>query len=413
MLDVKTTRLGRITIIEAQGRLDGMTANQLFQTLSYEMEGRHARIILDLSHVNYMSGAGLRVLKNLHDAGSDVRIANPSDRVREVLQISGLDTWFKAYANRLGAIRSINPITNAHTHLELSWLLDSCPGVAGTPFVDWMLGIIRRIRNVRLGDWEGVYRRAAEVGIERLINAGTTVVGDVSSNGLSIAPLMESGLSGVVYVELLAFTPARADEQLKWARGLIEQWRPKERNGMRVGLGLHAPYSVHRSLWDKALEYVRKEQLPLTIHVAESKAEHEFMLHGTGDFISKYYPGLDLMPLNSPKKSPVHYLQELGALELKPLLAHAIYVDEHDVKRIKASGARVVHCPRSNLRLQCGRMPLELYLAQGVPVYLGTDSLGSSPSLSVLEELEVAVGLHHGQVPPEKIEEMVYQPSLA
>jgi cytosine/adenosine deaminase-related metal-dependent hydrolase len=55
-------------------------------------------------------------------------------------------------------------------------------------------------------------------------------------------------------------------------------------------------------------------------------------------------------------------------------------------------------------------MPLEKYLAQGVPVYLGTDSLSSSPSLDVLDELEVAAALHYGKVQPEIIERLIHQP---
>jgi 5-methylthioadenosine/S-adenosylhomocysteine deaminase len=87
-----------------------------------------------------------------------------------------------------------------------------------------------------------------------------------------------------------------------------------------------------------------------------------------------------------------------------------VQVDTDDVKRIKASGSRVVHCPRSNLRLRCGRMPLEKFLAADVPVYLGTDSLGSSPSLNILDEMEVAVALHHGQVEAHEVERLVYTP---
>jgi 5-methylthioadenosine/S-adenosylhomocysteine deaminase len=412
MLEYSISRLGRITIVEAKGRIDGMTANQLLQTLTFELENRHARIILDLAGVDFMSGAGVRVLKNLSENASDVRLARPSDRVREVLQISGMDVALQIHPTRTGAIRAISPIANAHTHLELGWLAESCPGIPGVSFVDWMLSILPRIAKVRLADWETVYRKAAEAGIQKLLDSGTTVIGDVSSEGLSIAPLMESGLSGVVYVEVLAFNHARAEEKLKWAQEIIDEWRPKERNRMHVGLALHAPYSVHRTLWDKALDYARREAVPLTIHVAESKAEHEYMTHGTGDFVTKYYPRLDLIPLPSPKMTPIRYLEDLGALELRPLLAHAVHVDDEDVKRIQASGARVVHCPRSNLRLRCGRMPLEKYLEQGVPVFLGTDSLGSSPSINIFDELEVAAALHHGRVAPEKIEELVYRPSL-
>jgi cytosine/adenosine deaminase-related metal-dependent hydrolase len=54
-------------------------------------------------------------------------------------------------------------------------------------------------------------------------------------------------------------------------------------------------------------------------------------------------------------------------------------------------------------------MPLEKYLEQGVPVYMGTDSLGSTPSLNVLDEVETAVALHWDRVKPEAIEKLLYQ----
>jgi cytosine/adenosine deaminase-related metal-dependent hydrolase len=77
-------------------------------------------------------------------------------------------------------------------------------------------------------------------------------------------------------------------------------------------------------------------------------------------------------------------------MELQPLLIHAVHVDADDIQRIKTSGSRVVYCPRSNQRLRLGTMPLADYLAAGVPVYLGTESLASSPSLDVGEEVVAA-----------------------
>jgi cytosine/adenosine deaminase-related metal-dependent hydrolase len=179
---------------------------------------------------------------------------------------------------------------------------------------------------------------------------------------------------------------------------------------MRIGLGIHAPYSTHPNLWQRLVEYARKEALPVSIHVAESHDEHEYLTRGAGAFADGFYQGLKLPPIPVPGKSPIAYLEDLGALELQPLLAHAVHVSDDDIRRIKASGASVVHCPRSNLRLRCGRMPLEKYLAQGVPVYLGTDSLSSSPSLDVFDELEVAAALHYGKVQPEAVERLIHQP---
>jgi cytosine/adenosine deaminase-related metal-dependent hydrolase len=177
---------------------------------------------------------------------------------------------------------------------------------------------------------------------------------------------------------------------------------------MCVGLALHAPYAVHPALWKKGLAYAREEDLPLCIHIAESQAEYDWMKYDSGPLAEMFRD--QGIGLHSPRKSPVEYLEDLGALDLQPLLIHAVHVDEADIRRIQASGSRVVHCPRSNTRLRCGRMPLESYLQHNVPVYLGTESLASAPSLDMTAEVEAAITLHAGYVPAEVIAWLLDQP---
>jgi anti-anti-sigma factor len=410
MLDIHLHRFGQVTILEASGRIDAVNADQFYRALSAEYERGRTRIILDMAGMNFMSGAGVKALRRFYDLAGVVRIANPSLQVRDVLQIIGLDKVYEMYPTRTAAIQAVTAVTNAHTHLELGFMNDRCPGVEGAPYVAWIKGLTQHMWATRQGDWKAVYEQSARKGIQQLIDAGTTMVGEISSAGLSIAPLLESGLQGVVYVEVSGADPARAEERAAWAINIIETWRPHERNGMRVGLGIHAPFSTHPDLWKRLVKYARKEALPVSIHVAESPSEHEYLTQGTGAFAEGFYDELNLPPIPVPRKTPVAYLEDLGALELKPMLAHAIQVSDDDIRRIKASGAQVAHCPRSNLRLRCGRMPLEKYLEQGVPVYLGTDSLSSSPSLDIFDELEVATALHHGKVQPEMIERLVHHP---
>jgi aminodeoxyfutalosine deaminase len=406
MLDLTFQRLGHITIIEASGRIDSISAGKLIDALTYEIEARGSQLILDMAQVDYLSGAGLKVLKNLSDQTGEVRLSRPSDRVREVLQIIGLDAVFQTYETRLASIRSISPITNAHTHLELGWTGNYRPGLAGQPFTTWLTGMFEH-RRKQAAESDRLSAESIETGIQALLDSGTTTVGDISSNGLSIKPLLESGLQGVVYVEILSRWSREADERLNRARTIIDQWRPQERNGMRIGLSIHSPHNTHPLLWQKALDYARAENLPLCIHIAESPAEYEFMTNGTGVLADRNAEREG--DFQSPMTTPIRYLEDLGALDLKPLLVHVIQVDDDDIRRIKASGSSVVHCPRSNLLLCCGRMPLEKYLALDVPVYMGTDGLGSSPSLNVFDEVQTAIALHYDRVPPETIEKLLYQ----
>lgn len=300
-------------------------------------------------------------------------------------------------------------VTNGHTHLELGWMSNDCPDVTGQPFVHWVNRLVSR-RFDADEDRERVTDAAIEDGILELMAAGTTHVGDISATGRSIGPLLASGLKGIVYVEVLGLDAQTAQTRFERARSIIDQWRPRERDAFKIGLSIHAPYSVMPELWQTALDYARREALPVCIHAAESAAEFDFWTRDSGPLVDEYYLALDQIPPKSPLVTPIQYLEDLGALDLNPLLVHGIHVTAADIMRIAAHECSVVHCPRSNLRLQCGRMPLEAYLTAGVPVYLGTDSRASAPSLDVHDDLEVAMGLHYGKVAPEAIAALIHQP---
>lgn len=409
MIDITTKRTGNTTVLALNGRMDSSSKAVLLNAIEQESTRPNQQIALDLSAVDYISTSGLKVLRKLHDDTGVVRIVQPSERVIEVMQMTGLDNLYEFFDSQLKAIHAISPIVNAHTHLELSWLDQYRPDVGGQDFFPWLRDVAQK-RSAELGKRKAnVYKEAAIKSVQKLIAQGTTTVCDITSTGASLAPLIHSELKGIVYVEVLGITKAQATERLSFARKLIEEWRPKERkDGIKVGISLHTPYSVMPELWDDALDYVRDENLPLCIHAAESPAEYEYFTKGTGVIEAlnkKFGAGFE-----SPKVTPIQYLEDVGALDLRPLLVHCVHVDDADITRILANECSVVHCPRSNLRLRCGRMPLEKFIAAGIPVYLGTDSLGSSPSLNVLDEIEVAVALHHGKVAPSQIKQMAHRP---
>ena len=407
MIDIERTQVGEVVVFTVSGRIDAINAPLLQNALQQVVEnGSNDPIILRLADVNYLSAAALRVLRILKDLTGRVRIAEPSNRVREVMQITGLDAQYELYPAFTDALQKTRPIINAHTHLELGWLKKHCPDVTGADFAEWMdTGIRKPFRTLSVG-WEQQFIEAATQGIQQMRAAGITTVGDISSTGLSIQPLLNAGMHGIVYIELLERDETLADQKLAAVQERIEKWRPKLRGGLKIGLSLHAPYTLHRTLWEKAIAYARTEHLPLCIHVAEHAAEVEYMQSGTGSFAEKLFQ--HSAPIDIPGVSPVAFLDDIGALELQPLLVHAVHVSNDDIARIKKYNCTVVHCPRSNLRLQCGRMPLEKFLAADIPVMLGTDSLASSPSLNVFEEVEVAIALHYGKVSPKDIVKMVH-----
>lgn len=110
MVDITVTGHDNVTLVEVSGRIDSMNANQLGEALSSVIDDGAVRLVLDLSSVEYMSSAGLREivnsLKKAKKATGDLRLAQPSDRVREVLEMAGLDTIFRIYSSSSEAVGS-------------------------------------------------------------------------------------------------------------------------------------------------------------------------------------------------------------------------------------------------------------------------------------------------------------------
>jgi anti-sigma B factor antagonist len=110
MIDINVSGMNHVTLVEVSGRVDSMNAGELGTALASEIDGGRIRIVLDLAGVDYMSSAGLRELvnslKRAKRATGDVRLSQPSERVREVLEMAGLDTVFQIFESQGDAVGS-------------------------------------------------------------------------------------------------------------------------------------------------------------------------------------------------------------------------------------------------------------------------------------------------------------------
>lgn len=100
-LEITTQEMKRVDLITVSGRVDSSTAPELEEALQGRLDDGRYNLVLDLSDVNYLSSAGLRAmvsaLRTCKGKGGDVRVAAPSERVQEVLELAGLDALFKSY----------------------------------------------------------------------------------------------------------------------------------------------------------------------------------------------------------------------------------------------------------------------------------------------------------------------------
>ncbi len=110
MVEFNVSEVDAVTVIEVKGRIDSMNAGELGEALSGEISLGKKQIVLDLAQVAYMSSAGLRELvaayRKVQNLDGDLRIAQPSSRVLDVLEMSGLDTIFQIFPTNTEAVGS-------------------------------------------------------------------------------------------------------------------------------------------------------------------------------------------------------------------------------------------------------------------------------------------------------------------
>jgi aminodeoxyfutalosine deaminase len=216
--------------------------------------------------------------------------------------------------------------------------------------------------------------------------AGVTLVGDISASGMSSQALKLEKLRKVVFEEVTAFLPERANQVLNSLEARLAQTEPDSL--LTLGVSPHAPYSVSPELFRAVAELAHRRGMRLATHVAETRAEIEFLNCGTGEFAG-FLSQLGVLPEGwaPPGVPPVAYLEKLGLLNRPAILIHCNYLDDDSMARILNRSCSVAYCPRSHAFFGFENHPVRRLLDMGVNVALGTDSLASSNSLSILDEM--------------------------
>lgn len=137
----------------------------------------------------------------------------------------------------------------------------------------------------------------------------------------------------------------------------------------------HSPYTCSKETLMAAKKAAADLGVLFQIHVAETKQEKE-MIQELGD------------------QSIVSYLNGIGVLDSNTLMVHSIWISDADIQIIKQTGAKVAHCPESNMKLASGVCPAPQLIEQGVSVGLGTDGVASNNDLDLFSEMDTVAKLH-------------------
>ena len=275
----------------------------------------------------------------------------------------------------LGEAVLLPGLVNAHTHLDLTGCADS---VQRTPkFTDWIFQIVgkRTPSTVQPSICEGVQQSLA---------GGATTVGDIDGTGESMQSLRDTPIRKVVFFEVLGFSGERAAMGVaRLAAYLGASLAPDSL--LTAALSPHAPYSTSADIYRQCVG----SGLSVCTHIAETKEELEFLSSGTGAFVGYLEAfGISTAGWHPPQATPMQYMETLGVLRRNSLLAHCNYLTDADVTTLAESGASVVFCPRSHHYFYHTDHPVMRLAEKGINVAIGTDSLASNWSLSLLDELK-------------------------
>ncbi len=279
----------------------------------------------------------------------------------------------------LGNVAIIPGLVNAHTHLDLSGARGLIPPTDPDHFTDWLRGVIA----YRRGRTPEQVQADIRAGLAEAMRFGTTLIGDIAAEGASWDAVCEAKLRAVVFREIVGLTRAgveRWKEAVHWARSR-SKWSQEDGRWISsvpccvAAYSPHAPYSVNAAVLMTSIGNNR----PVTFHIAESPAEIELFERRSGPF--------------------VEFLGELGVWDgavlaeslnwvlnwttRSTLYAHCNYLNSDAKIRPNAS---IVYCPRTHAAFRHPPHPFRDFLARGVRVCLGTDSLASNPDLDILAE---------------------------
>ena len=138
-----------------------------------------------------------------------------------------------------------------------------------------------------------------------------------------------------------------------------------------VGFGPHAPYTISDEPLKRIAVYAEELQAPIQIHLHETAFEVDESMKNFG-------------------KRPTERLAELGIMSPLTQCVHVTQVEQSDIHLLQQTGAHVIHCPESNMKLASGICPVDNLIKNQINVALGTDGAASNNDLNLFGELKTA-----------------------
>ena len=272
-------------------------------------------------------------------------------------------------AERLDATDSlvIPGLVNAHTHVSMTLLR----GYADDKPLDaWLREDIWPVEaELTAGD----VHAGARLGLAEMVKSGTTAVSDMYFRMSEVCDAVDEAGVRARLGRGAVTVGSDDDEAREEVRETVEVARALDGRAdgrVRGAVCPHSLTTVDEERLRQATAGAREAGLPLHYHANETIDE--------------------VAPYEDRGVRPLTWAREEGLLEAGDLLAHCVHVDDEEIGLLAETGASVLHCPASNMKLASGVAPVQRMRDAGARVALGTDGPASNNDLDLFDEVRDA-----------------------
>ena len=312
----------------------------------------------------------------------DGAIAFAGDRI---VDLGSKDDINRKYRNAetidLGNRILMPALVNAHTHVSLT----DAGLISGDDFLDWLKNLMPWMYSCTPAD----LLFSSMAGLNGMLKAGITTIGDSFFSYESMKAALVMKFRGIFFHEVFGISaPFQCHAIMKYRREM--NIGMKLATAMcRLGISPHALYTVTPAVMKFANDFSRKNEMRISMHVAESQGELEFLRSSSGQFRHQFTPNVKRIPTTS--LPPLEYLDSFGIVNERFIAIHGVHLTESEFELLARRKGHFVTCPSSNANLKTGRLDLRKPLNAGVNICVGTDSPASSNGIDLFKELRPAL----------------------
>jgi len=308
------------------------------------------------------------------EAIDDGAVVVEEDRIIGVGATAEIRKAFSSEVLDLGEQVLLPGLINAHCHLDYTVLRGKIPPQPS--FADW----IRAINAEKAELTEQDYINSIKAGFAEAARFGTTTIANLTAFP-NLAGGIEEPIRTWWFGELIDVRdPTQANLIADEAAKLLKSKK-------NWGLAPHAPFTASPRLYARCEEIARKENVPLTTHLAESREEMLMFRDASGPAFD-FLQGLGRPMNDCGRETPFSLFRRRQRLDEHWIVAHLNELEAGDLDLLaKTPKFHIAHSPRSHRYFGHSPFAFDLLRGRGFNVCLGTDSLASNTDLSLFAEM--------------------------